>query len=175
MSRSYLLGAMHDGTVRRRTIKIAQKEESYIQFIRHMVEDLGARAWTYREGKERNIYVVEFSRARMILSKPRTRDEKIDYIRGYFDAEGGVPATSSQDPYIYFAQKDREDLEEVRTMLVSLGLRCGRIHNPSRHADASYWRFYVSRGSHGRFAKLIGSWHPRKREALAALRTVRRA
>ncbi len=72
----------------------------------------------------------------------------IEYARGYFDAEGGLPASTTSEPYIYFAQRNREDLEELRDILVRLGIACGRIHNPSRRADPRYWRFYVSRKSH---------------------------
>lgn len=97
----------------------------------------------------------------------------MDYIRGYFDAEGGVPGTNAP-PYIYFAQKDLLDLEELRQMLLNLGILCGSVHNPSARADPDYWRFYVSHRSHRKFATLVGSWHPRKAPKLAAIAKRRR-
>lgn len=169
MSRSYLLGALHDGTVRRRTIRISQREESYVLFLKRLVGQLGARAWTYREGKNRNLYVVEFRRSLLVGSAIRTLTDKIDYARGYFDAEGGVPADPTAEPYLYFAQKNLEDLWELRTMLVEIGIRCGRIHNPSCRAAPEYWRFYVSRKSIPGFARIIGSWHPRKSKILSGM------
>jgi len=168
MSRSYILGAMHDGTVRRRTLRISQKEEAYVLFLRGLVEAAGGRAWTYREGKSRHLYVVEFSRSFLHGHSIRTRQDRIDYARGYFDAEGGIPASLRAVPYVYFAQKDRPDLEEVRAILISMGIGCGKVHNPSRRADPDYWRFYVHRNSLCRFAKTIGSWHPRKAPVLRA-------
>src|SRR6266566_8510155 len=49
-----------------------------------------------------------------------------------------------------------------RSLLCGLKVMCGKIHNPSCQVDPDYWRFFVSRGSIERFAKLVGSWHPRK-------------
>lgn len=162
LSRSYLLGAMHDGTVRARTLRISQREESYVLLLQQLVLASGGRAWTYREGRTRQLYVVEFSRSFLGSHRPRTRRDLIDYVRGYFDAEGGIPSDPAKPPYLYFAQKDRRDLEGVRRILLSIGIACGRIHNPSRRVDPDYWRFYVSRRSLRRFAKVVGSWHPRK-------------
>ncbi len=166
MSKAYLLGALHDGTVRRKTVRISQKEEHYVLFLKRMVMMIGARAWTYREGKNRNLFIVEFSRSFLDGALVLTRADWIDYIRGYFDAEGGLPAGSSAEPYLYFAQKNRNDLEMLRTMLIGLRISCGRLHNPSRRTAPDYWRFYVSRKHIGRFAKTIGSWHPRKSRIL---------
>ncbi len=160
--RSYLLGAMHDGTVRPRTLRICQREESYVRFLQHLIRACGGRAWTYHEGRDRQLYVVEFSRSFLEGHRPRTEDDMIEYARGHFDAEGGLPASTTSEPYTYFAQRNREDLEALRDILVRLGIACARIHNPSRRADPRYWRFYVSWKSHRRFATKIGSWHPRK-------------
>ncbi len=165
MSRSYLLGALHDGTVRHRTIRICQKEEAYISFLKQLIESLGGRAWTYREGKTRDLYVVEFSRSFLEPHRLCSRRDVIDYVRGYFDAEGGI-SSNARSPYLYFAQKDRKDLEELRGFLIGLALEVGRIHNPSRRVDPDYWRFYLRRRSLRRFAELVGSWHPRKSKLL---------
>jgi len=94
VSRSYLLGAMHDGTIRPRTLRIAQKEESYVLFLRHLVQAEGGRAWTYREGSNRQVYVVEFARSFLDGHVLRTRRDGIDYARGYFDAKAGFRPAS---------------------------------------------------------------------------------
>src|SRR3990172_3786083 len=169
LSRSYLLGAMHDGTVRARTLRISQREKAYVESLRELILELGGRAWTYREGRTRDLYVVEFSRSFLGTPEVRTRKDMIDYVRGYFDAEGGIPRDPTREPYVFFAQKDRRALAEVRGMLLLLGIDCGRLHNPSRRVDPDYWRFYVRRRSIRRFAKVVGSWHPRK---AALLRTM---
>lgn len=134
-------------------------------FLKRLVESLGGRAWTYREGRTRDLYVVEFSRSFLGADRVRSRKDAIDYVRGYFDAEGGI-SSNPQSPYLYFAQKDREDLEELGRFLDGLGIERGKMHNPSRRADPDYWRFYLKRKSLGRFAKVVGSWHPRKSKLL---------
>ena len=160
--KSYLLGAMHDGTVRQRTLRISQREEEYVVFLRSLILAKGKRAWTYREGRTRNLFVVEFSRTLLDGHRLRTRKDIIHYVRGYFDAEGAVASPAASAPYLYFGQKNRLDLEELRSLLCGLRVMCGKIHNPSCRVDPDYWRFFVSRRSIERFAKLVESWHPRK-------------
>ncbi|HLB67566.1 MAG TPA: LAGLIDADG family homing endonuclease [Thermoplasmata archaeon] len=143
--KSYLLGAMHDGTVRERTFRISQREEEYVLLLKALILAQGRRAWTYREGKKRDLYVVEFSRAMLDGHRVRTRSAIIHYVRGYFDAEGSVASPVAVQPYVYFGQKDLRDLEELRRMLCALGVSCGTIPNTSRRADPDYWRFFVSR------------------------------
>ena len=52
-----------------------------------MVLQMGARAWTYRAGKTRNLFVAEFSRSVLEGAALVSRADKVDYARGYFDAE----------------------------------------------------------------------------------------
>ena len=166
MTKAYLLGALHDGTERTYTYRICQREQAYVEFLKMMILRLGARAWVYREGKSRNLYVVEFAKSLLREAKIASRRDKRDYVRGYFDAEGGIPQSSRARFYIYFAQKDRNDLETVRKYLIEIGIRCGRVHNPSVRADPNYWRFFVRCESYEKFAREIGSWHPRKAKLL---------
>ena len=90
----------------------------------------------------------------------------LHYVRGYFDAEGGMPTDPQARLYLRFCQKDRPNLEVVAQILQSWGLTCGRLHNPSRTVDPNYWRFYVATRSHEQFMTLVGSWHPRKRQQI---------
>src|SRR5438132_9097005 len=145
--KSYLLGAMHDGTVLQRTLRISQREEEYVVFLRALILAKGKRAWTYREGRTRNLFVVEFSRILLDGHRLRTRKEIIHYVRGYFDAEGAVASPVASAPYLYFGQRNRLDLEELRGLLCGLKVTCGKIHNPSCQVDSDYWRFFVSRRS----------------------------
>src|SRR5207237_8373976 len=95
--KSYLLGAMHDGTVRQRTLRISQREAEYVVFLRSLILAKGKRAWTYREGRTRNLCVVEFSRTLLDGHRIRTWKEIIHYVLGYFDSVGLVarPAASA--------------------------------------------------------------------------------
>jgi hypothetical protein len=154
MTEAYLLGALHDATERKTTYRIAQKSKAYIEFLAKGIKSLGRKAWMYREGKSRNLYVVEFSKSLLKGAKIRFRQDKIDYIRGYFDAEGGIARNPKVRYYLYFAQKEE------------LGIACGKVHNPSKKVDPRYWRFFIRAKSYEDFAKIIGSWHPVKRRFL---------
>lgn len=166
---------MHDGTVHGTTVRISQREESYVKRVRQLIEGAGGKAWTYREGKDRALFVVEFSYSFVASHRLVSRNDCVNYVRGFFDAEGGVPANPKAEPYIYFAQKNRNELEELREMLGQLGIACGKLHLPSAAADPDYWRFYVRRRSHGRFARVVGSSHPRKGPILRHFATILRA
>jgi len=166
MTKAYLLGALHDGTTRRLTYRIVQKDREYIDFLLKGIQAFGQNAWMYQEGKTRQLFVVEFSKAFLKDVVIASEQEKIDYIRGYFDAEGGVSRDASVRYYLYFAQKNLNDLQQVRNYLVDLGITCGVIHNPSKKVDPEYWRFFISVKSYERFAQIIGSWHPIKRQYL---------
>jgi len=165
MSKAYILGALHDGCVRKHTFRIAQKYESYVRQLAQMIRQMGYSAWVYKEGANRNVFVVEFSKSVLSGFEITSIQDKIDYARGYFDAEGSVPLNNSR-MYIYLCQKDKIDLEQVRSFLIELGIECGEIHNPSKKKDPNYWRFFVSSKSYNDFARVIGSSHPVKKEIL---------
>ncbi|SRR5260221_10819200 len=162
MTKAYILGALHDGTVRKITYRIVQKEQEYIEFLAKGILALGQKAWTYKEGKTRQLYVVEFSRNFLKGYEIHTLQEKIDYIRGYFDAEGGISRFPQVRYYIYFAQKNLQDLQQVKKWLEELTITCGIIHNPSKKVDPDYWRFFIRKNSYEKFAYTVGSWHPVK-------------
>ncbi|OGY13650.1 MAG: hypothetical protein A3A62_03215 [Candidatus Blackburnbacteria bacterium RIFCSPLOWO2_01_FULL_44_43] len=166
MTKAYLLGAMHDGTVRKLTYRIVQKDKVYIEFLMKEIQKLGQNAWMYKEGKARQLYVVEFSINFLKSFVLQTLQDKVDYIRGYFDAEGGVSRSPTVRYYLYFAQKNLKDLEQIRGFLEDLGISCGQVHNPSRCVDPNYWRFFIRAQSYEKFAQTIGSWHPVKSQYL---------
>jgi intein-encoded DNA endonuclease-like protein len=166
MSKAYLLGVMHDSTERKITYRITSKEKSYVQFLADMIQKMGHNAWIYREGKTRDMYVVEFSKNVVKDTRISSIKDKIEYIRGYFDAEGSVPRSRSVRFYIYFSQKDKKDLEQLKSYLEDLGIICGKTHNPSKKEDPNYWRFFISCKSYNSFIEKIGSWHPTKSQHL---------
>ena len=164
--RAYLAGAMRDGTFNRlhRTIRIAQADIRWLKVLQTVLHCLGSKSWIYREGNRR-VWVVESTcqLGTLDIASPRAAAA---FVRGYFDAEGGVPHQTDARFYIQITQKNRSELGQVRDVLERLGVRCGRLHNPSVRADPDYWRFYVPSASHRAFAERVGSWHPRKRELL---------
>lgn len=166
MSLAYIKGALHDATERKYTYRLSQKEKQYVEFIASLLHELDHNAWVYQEGKNRNVFVVEFAKSALKNVSLETENEITDFIRGFFDAEGSVPTRRSVRPYVYFGQKDKRKLEWVKNQLQRLGIKCGKIHNPSMRVDPQYWRFYISCKSHKDFANKIGSWHPRKSQLL---------
>lgn len=165
MSIAYIKGLLHDATKRRKTLRIAQKSKPFLERVKTLLEGMSCQSWIYREGRERGVHILEFSRSRLPgldNCSFETSKEKLDYIRGYFDAEGGIAKSAKVRFYIYFAQKNFEDLKMVRNFLTQLGIGCGNIHNPSKKVDPKYFRFYVSTEFHRKFARVVGSRHPEK-------------
>jgi len=164
---SYLDGASRDGTYNRlhKTLRISQADVRWLQVLKHLLSRLGKRSWTYREGT-RNVWVIETTWRPESSGTVGIQGDAAAFVRGYFDAEGGVPVAPHDRFYIQFVQKNHADLARTRDLLELLGVGCGRIHNPSARRDPDYWRFYVLATSHEQFIRTIGSWHPRKRRLL---------
>ena len=166
MTKPYLIGALHDATERKNTFRISQKSKLYIDFLAKGIHQLGSSAWTYQEGKSRNIFVVEFSKKFLTNVEISNDQDKCDYLRGFFDTDGGIAKQPLVRYYIYYAQKDFEDIKSAKQMLENQGIVCGKIHNPSKRIDPNYWRFYISSQSYITFTRKIGSWHPEKKSFL---------
>lgn len=162
MTKTYLLGVLHDSTQRKTTYRVASKSFKFCQYLVKVIEKLGAKAWIYREGKNRDLWIVEFSKSLLKGVEIKSKQDKINYVRGYFDTEGGISRSSKVRYYLYFCQKNLADLMQVKNYLEELGLFCGVIHNPSRKVDPNYWRFFIRTKSYLDFAKIIGSNHPEK-------------
>lgn len=152
MTKAYLLGVLHGATERKTTFRVSQKSKAYIDFLAEEIKSWGNCAWTYRKGKKRTCWVVEFSKSLLKGVKVRSKQEKIDYVRGYFNTEGGVAKNPEVRYYLYFAQKDWDDLQEVKGYLNELGITCGKTHNPSKDVDPNYWRFFIRAKSYEDFA-----------------------
>lgn len=165
---SYLQGALHDGTrsIQHNTHRISHKGTEWLSRLKRLLAEMGYKSWIYQEGKNRDVYVLETTAKFLDVDFDpdllKTDDERIRYVRGYFDAEDGLPQSPEARFYVQFTQKNRAELEKVKAILESLGVECGEVHNPSSHVDPDYWRFYVRASSHRTFAEVVGSWHPRK-------------
>ena len=165
---AYLHGAMHDATLNKgKRVRFGQKYPEWLETLKSLLCLVGSNSWIYKEGKDRNLYVLEtvckdldFNFNPKILS---IKGEKIAYIRGFFDAEGGIPHNNGVF-YIQLVQKNLRKMETIKKILTDLGISCGKIHNPSVRVDPDYWRLFISRKSHKEFALIIGSWHPIKAE-----------
>ena len=165
--RAYLLGCLHDGTFSsNKRFRISQKRREWLEILKILFKKAGYNAWIYKEGKKRKVYVLEtlanFLDFEVSPQKFKTLEEQIAYIRGFFDAEGGIPRRMKDRFYIQLTQKNRRKLKEIKEILEKIEIHTGKIHNPSKKVDPDYWRMYVSARSHMRFIKIVGSWHPRK-------------
>jgi len=168
-AKGYLQGALHDAyQASGKRIRFSQKYKEWLYILSFILKDLGYKSWIYREGK-RNVYVLEttaeFLDFNFNPSKESPREQK-GYIRGFFDAEGGVPHKKSNRFYIQFVQKDQPKLIRIAKILSNLGIESGKIHNPSKAIDPEYWRFYIRANSYKGFCKTINSWHPVKNKIL---------
>ena len=167
--KAYLFGAIHDGTFnqKHKTFRFTQANVDWLRFIKKCLAKLGFNSWIYKEGSDRGVYALETT-ASILKSKfnpiESSEKAKISYVRGYFDAEGGIPRNPDQWFYIQISQKNKKELQVIKKILEEKGIKCGKIHIPSVKVDPNYFRFFVSRQSHREFAKIVGSWHPRKRK-----------
>ena len=169
--KAYLLGALHDGTFSsNKRFRISQVGTDWLKILQVLFRNLGYNSWIYKEGKYRRVYVLEtlanFLDFNFDPLRLESNEEKISYIRGFFDAEGGIPRNGKARFYIQLVQNDREKLEKLKILLSGLGIKTGKIHNPSQSVDPDYWRMYVLAKSQQSFLTKIGSLHPRKIKAL---------
>ncbi|MBI3273581.1 MAG: LAGLIDADG family homing endonuclease [Candidatus Colwellbacteria bacterium] len=164
---AYLNGAIHDATLNKgKRIRFAQKEKRWLEILRQLFKTLKYNSWIYKEGRERNVYVLETLCPELDFhfdpSKCSAR-EKLAYIRGFFDAEGGIPHNGKRF-YIQLVQKNFEKVFLLKQLLQDVGIKSGKIHNPSKQIDPHYWRIFVLTKSQKKFAEKIGSYHPIKAE-----------
>jgi intein-encoded DNA endonuclease-like protein len=170
--KAYFLGAIHDGTFSgNRRFRISQKGTDWLEILKELLKKIGYNSWIYKEGSTRDVCVLEtlanFLDFQFNPLGLKETQEKIAYVRGFFDAEGGIPRNPEARFYIQLVQNDKPKLAKVKKILNDLGIKTGKIHNPSNRIDPFYWRMYVLAGSHREFISKINSWHPRKIKALS--------
>ncbi len=169
--KAYLLGALHDGTFSsNKRYRISQIGTDWLKILQRLFKRIGYNSWIYKEGSDRKIYVLEtlapFLDFKFNPLRLSSNEEKANYIRGFFDAEGGIPRDKNARFYIQLVQNDKEKLKKIKKLLNDFGVEMGKIHNPSQLVDPDYWRMYVLAKSHKTFLVKIGSWHPRKTKTL---------
>jgi intein-encoded DNA endonuclease-like protein len=164
---AYLQGALHDASLnKRKRYRFTQKGTAWLLVLKELFEFLGHKSWMYKEGINREVYTLEtlaeFLDFSFDLNTLNSVGEQLAYVRGFFDAEGGIPSKKDNRFYIQLVQKDKVKLEKIKDILKISGISAGVIHNPSKRIDPNYWRMFVSTHTHKRFAQMVGSWHPRK-------------
>jgi len=98
---AYLQGASRDGTFNRlhKTLRICQADVRWLWVLESLLARLGRRSWIYREGGRR-VWVIETTWRPEFPATVRGRGEVAAFARGYFDAEGGVPANAHDRFYV---------------------------------------------------------------------------
>ena len=146
-----------------------QKYQEWLKTLQNLLKNLGYNSWIYKEGKNRNLYVLETLCKELDFKfnplSLKSEKGKSAYLRGFFDAEGGVPRKLGRF-YIQLAQKDYGKIVIVKKLLNDLKIATGIIHNPSKKIDPNYWRVSVLTKDYRNFAKVVGSWHPIKAKIL---------
>ena len=163
---AYLNGALHDATLNKgKRIRFSQKNKQWLENLQVLLKKINYNSWIYKEGKNRSVFVLETLCRDLDFkfnpSRLKSYSEKIFYVRGFFDAEGGVPHTKDRF-YIQLVQKNLEKIKQLKSILKDLNIESGKIHNPSKRVDPDYWRIFISAKHHQKFVKIINSWHPVK-------------
>ncbi|MBI2075828.1 MAG: hypothetical protein HYT72_01095 [Candidatus Aenigmarchaeota archaeon] len=188
---AYLLGALRDATADVRKgknyeIKIAQKETEWLRLLQKLFKkNFGFRGNITKHvngteilrlsGKAIVQNILEISEMKIpqelwntptIIRKQPPEIQK-DYLRGFFDAEGGLPKDpkNAKQKYLSFSQKNREPLEFLRGVLIKQNFNptnitfCGNV-----------WEFRLTRKKDlVNFNKTIGSWHKDRKRRLKIL------
>lgn len=191
---AYLLGALRDATVDFREkenyeIKIAQKDVKWLQLLQKFFEKYFHKSGRITahvndtsilriNGKTIVKEIIEISEIKIpqdswetpSIIKNSSLSMQVAYIRGFFDAEGGLPKNplKSNQKYLSLSQKNRESLVFLRNTLTKLGFQptnltiCGKV-----------WEFRLTRKKDIiEFIEKIGSWHYEKQKRLKLLKRV---
>ena len=128
---AYLLGALRDATADIREgknyeIKIAQRETKWLKFLQGIIEKnfqvrgnitkhVNGTEILRINGKQTVKLIMEISEMKVpqeswdtpTIIRKQPIEIQIDYLRGFFDAEGGLPKNpdTAKQKYISFSQK----------------------------------------------------------------------
>ena len=80
ISKAYIVGILHDATERHTTLRVSQKSLEFVEMVANGIRSLGGNAWIYKEGNNRNVYIVEFSKSFLKDFEIVSKRDKIDYI-----------------------------------------------------------------------------------------------
>ena len=186
---AYLLGAIRDGAMDIRPgknyeVKVGQKDRQWLVLLQAMFRETFGFGGSITKHMG-SYYILRITRKSVVEELRRVSEFKSPqskwntpsvivhqslrilktYIRGFFDAEGGVPEDPRKWRYVSFDQKNRESLEFVRNILIRIGYR---PTNPT--FTSSVWQFRLTRNEDlVRFCKWIKPKHPSKRAALRLL------
>ena len=137
---AYLVGALEgDGYIYKGKRKgivavFTQKNREWLENIKKIIEENQGKAWIF---KQRNINVLE-TKFKPLLEKINieklSQKEKLEYVAGFFDAEGGIPRNPENTPYLYiqFVQKNAETLKRIIKILEDSSIEMIKSRHPEK-------------------------------------------
>lgn len=168
-------GYIYKGKRKGIVVVITQKNKEFLREIEKIIEKDKINAWIF---KQRGIFVLETKHPNLFREptlEKMTKEEKIHYISGFFDADGGIPRYPENLPpvtpyyYVQFVQKDKDFLEKVKSILENdFDINCGKIHQYDKNKNV--WRFFIKSSSLLKFLKLIKSRHPEKKRRIETMK-----
>ncbi len=200
---AYILGALRDGCFIRNEkyrihrIRIYQKNLEWVQMLSGLFsivygvipivsKDERDNVWSlmvnsvnvFRELSDLSEYPgkqCEWNIPSSILQS--STEAKIQFIKGFFDAEGGVPHVEkhkieAKNIRVHFTQANEMCLEQIRGILNELDVKTGRVCGP--YFKKGYRNPVYRLKIHGirevaRYSGIIGSEHPEKRIRLSII------
>lgn len=118
----------------------------------------------------------EWNTPKIVLNS--SLETKIEYVRGFFDAEGGVPHVEkgwveNKNVRIHFTQCNKKCLDELKQIVSDLGIKMGKVCGPyfKKGYKTTVYRLKI----HGiwevvNFFDKIGSLHPEKNHRLSLIK-----
>ena len=93
---AYLQGALHDASLNKgKRYRFTQSDRRWLETLQRLLHVLGHRSWIYKEGRTRNVFALEtlasFLDFHFDPAGLNGAEAKLAYVRGFFDAEGGIP------------------------------------------------------------------------------------
>lgn len=193
---AYILGAMRDGSfIRNKTygihrIMVYQKNKIWIERVSALFEISFGKKPTIQKDNRDNVWSlmvnsVEIFRSLVKIGEYNGNQKdwntpsfiikahpevKKEYIKGFFDAEGGVPHIEKRriEPKnirIHFTQSNKKCLEEIKQMIEFFGIKTGRVCGPyykKGYSDPIHRLKIHGISKVAKFNKIIGSMHPEK-------------
>src|SRR5690242_21771865 len=109
---AYLQGAQRDATWSslHKTVRFGQKDRRWLEVLAGILSRLDIKSWLYREGCSREFWVLETCAPILRAEfEPGTLEGNaaLSFVRGYFDADGGMPRSPLVRLYFQFVQKNR--------------------------------------------------------------------
>ncbi len=97
------------------------------------------------------------------IIKNTSLDIQLSFIRGFFDAEGGVGETN-KNPWLEIGQASKEVPSEILFWVCNKLRECGvSLSNPQKSAKQDFFRLRTSnRDTIEKFFKVVSSYHPKK-------------